>query len=607
MQDRTPPRSIQSIPEGSPVCAEEVTSKSPSPLHSTTTGTTTTPNSFNSSGDHSRPAGPEFRQDSLTNAPHLVPSHNSHRTNVHDENRSEWSCLETSPGGGAVYHSSGGPDYISDTISGQPQQTSAQVPPSYSAALKLLVSNNVAGSIIGRAGATICELQNQSETRIKLSQTGDYYPGTQDRVCLVQGEPDRCKMALRLLLERMHTLQEHQYSQQMAWQMQRQKDVPPAFDFVVRLLVPATCCGMIIGKSGSHIKFLEETTGVCSVRLSPKDAGDGYPVSAMMMQTSERITTITGPNVDSCLQCVYLILQGMVAHSDICRYANMTTSYSRASPDSFFPGARQPMLISLPPSPSRMPQQQISWDPSPAAHPFSPSLAGLRRRIASSPDLSPAVQSQRLGGIATEHQISDRPIAYSEYNEGRIPTVSSFSSLHSAGPPMSGSGMHPLYLIPQANGHMDHHPSLPSHVAQSMSSPDLLALQLDHSLSFGSHQSQGHAARRYPETFVAHPPTMDAPGSFNAHVLIPDSMIGSILGRRGRTLTELESITGTRIRASQRGEFMPGTRSRIVSIRGATAQSVMQAQFMISQRVVLPPTATFMNPDTDQHSTGPPP
>jgi hypothetical protein len=72
-------------------------------------------------------------------------------------------------------------------------------------------------------------------------------------------------------------------------------------------------------------------------------------------------------------------------------------------------------------------------------------------------------------------------------------------------------------------------------------------------------------------------------------------MIGSILGRGGRTLNELQMMSGTRIRISQRGEYMPGTRSRIVGIRGPTAQAVWDVQYMIGQRMVLPPTATAAN------------
>jgi len=102
--------------------------------------------------------------------------------------------------------------------------------------------------------------------------------------------------------------------------------------------------------------------------------------------------------------------------------------------------------------------------------------------------------------------------------------------------------------------------------------------------------------------FAPQTPLMIAPGCFNAQILIPDSMIGSVLGRGGQTLTELQMLSGTRIRISQRGEYMPGTRSRIVTIRGPTAQAVWQAQYMISQRIVLPPTA-YSPPATASHGS----
>jgi KH domain len=84
-------------------------------------------------------------------------------------------------------------------------------PAQYPIGLKILVSNNVAGSIIGRGGQTISEFQMQSKARIKLSQSGEYFPTTQDRVCLIQGEDIiSMKAAIRLLLARMHLLQDHQ-------------------------------------------------------------------------------------------------------------------------------------------------------------------------------------------------------------------------------------------------------------------------------------------------------------------------------------------------------------------------------------------------------------
>lgn len=453
----------------------------------------------------------------------------------------------------------------------------------YPAAMKLLVSNNVAGSVIGRQGQTISELQQKSSTRIKLSQTGDYYPGTQDRVCLVQGDQVNVKTALRLLLERIYMLQENQHSQHMAWQLQQQQKgaEASAFDFVVRLLVPSSSCGMIIGKSGSNIKFLEETTGVTSVRLSPKESGDqGFPTAAIVAATSERVLTVTGPHIESCVTCLQLILDGMVAHPDICRYTNMTTSYSRLmqQPDAMgFPGPHaRPVMVTVPPISPRHVGAGPLWEGHPGhstygtpSHPASVAP----RRITSSPDIHGLAVVQRQDGPVDRLQ--------GGYNQG-IGMPGHFSPIAPVpvdpfNPPVTA-----IPRIPSGEGLM--HPN----VAHSNSAPDLLAYQLEQSM----HISPQPPSPSGVEYMVPVTPTCVGPNQFQAQILIPDSMIGSILGRGGRTLAELHTMTGTRIRISQRGEFLPGTRDRIVSIRGPSAQSIWQVQMMISQRIVLPPTAT---------------
>jgi KH domain len=146
--------------------------------------------------------------------------------------------------------------------------------------------------------------------------------------------------------------------------------------------------------------------------------------------------------------------------------------------------------------------------------------------------------------------------------------------------------------------------------SESAPSPNLLAAQLEQSLVLTQNHAPSASSHfpplqapplppphEYNTNSILTPqaPTMIAPGCFNAQILIPDTVVGSILGRGGRTLTELQMLTGTRIRISQRGEYMPGTRSRIVTVRGPTAPAVWHAQFLMSQRMVLPPTASYSN------------
>lgn len=468
----------------------------------------------------------------------------------------------------------------------------------YPSAIKLLVSNNVAGSIIGRAGQTISELQTDSSARIKLSQTGDYYPGTQDRVCLIQGQIENVKIAVRLLLERFYMLQEQQHSQHLAWQPKPNEPVPLGFDFVVRLLVPSASCGMIIGKSGSNIKHMEEASGVSSVRLSPKESGDPpSPSGAMISGTSERIVTLTGPTMDSCLTCLHIILDGMMAHHEICRYSNMTTSYSRVVIQGAFGGVPTGPIPGRPlfMVPSGATQESAMWEGG-NLYQF-----GTAKRSSSSPDLSGQIPWDQRVTSRISQETSTPPLSRPPHpREALQPYGNSFaegpqSYAHETPPmipspargPPSNANPPPLYLLDQGP------------ISNSFSAPDLVALQQQDTIRINAPPSSGsleytHFAPQLPQ------PT---PPGFTAQVLVPDTLIGSILGRGGRTLNELQMHSNTRIRISQRGEYVPGTRNRIVTIRGPTANSVNLAQYLMSQRMVLPPTATYSPPQSFHPAT----
>lgn len=536
-----------------------------------TTVTTTTPVSGNNSppSDHGANISSEERASRSTNAPppfphpahdpyksaSATPSHFSPRYNP---------FLSTQ----LTSHSAFPPSPSRHHVEEQEQQnfqspySSKYNPLEYSCALKLLVSNNVAGSIIGRSGQTISELQTQSNTRIKLSQAGDFYPGTQDRVCLIQGDdPAHIKLAIRLLVIRLYRLQEQHHTQHLAWQMQKQPGMePPSFEFVLRILIPVASGGMVIGKGGSNIKYLQETTGVV-VRLSPKDTVEqSYP--PIVNNTSERVVTITGIGMQGCLECLYLIFDEMTSHPEMARYSNMTTSYNRLvqEPVTFLATsvrASGAVLLSSPPTPSSPRMEAAPLWQSQQSEMFMPQPESYRR-IQSFPDLT---------GAQLHDSFSADPDFFSE-----------------------ATATSPMYLMAQS----DHRP-----LHTSVSAPDLLASQLEQ-----THLDHHHrpSAASTPGTFAPPParvgpslepqtPMMTHPGCFEASVQIPDSMIGSVLGRAGRTLNELQLLSNTRIKISQRGEYVPGTQNRWVTIRGPTSDCVWQAQFLMSQRMVLPTTA----------------
>ena len=71
-----------------------------------------------------------------------------------------------------------------------------------------------------------------------------------------------------------------------------------------------------------------------------------------------------------------------------------------------------------------------------------------------------------------------------------------------------------------------------------------------------------------------------------AHIqlAVPDHLVGSILGRHGTVINQIQSSTGTRIKISEKGDFIGNTKNRGVRISGSMA-ACQYAAMLISQKV----------------------
>ena len=65
---------------------------------------------------------------------------------------------------------------------------------------------------------------------------------------------------------------------------------------------------------------------------------------------------------------------------------------------------------------------------------------------------------------------------------------------------------------------------------------------------------------------------------------IGDNIVGAILGHGGKSLVEIQRISGANIQISKKGIYVPGTRNRIVTITG-TSNAVSTAQYLIEQQI----------------------
>ncbi|XP_022858671.1 protein BTR1-like isoform X3 [Olea europaea var. sylvestris] len=156
--------------------------------------------------------------------------------------------------------------------------------------LRFLLSNAEAGSIIGKGGSTVNDFQSQSGARIQLSRNFEYFPGTSDRIVMVSGTVGGTLKAVDLILTKL--LDEFYVEDGI--------DVEPQSK--IRLIVPNSSCGGIIGKGGLIIKSLIEDSQA-GIKISPQD--DFRP------GLHDRLVTVTG-TLGGQMRAIELILLKLV-------------------------------------------------------------------------------------------------------------------------------------------------------------------------------------------------------------------------------------------------------------------------------------------------------
>merc|ERR1719313_1132672 len=83
-----------------------------------------------------------------------------------------------------------------------------------------------------------------------------------------------------------------------------------------------------------------------------------------------------------------------------------------------------------------------------------------------------------------------------------------------------------------------------------------------------------------PHTLPAAAPAAEA----TVTVAVPDEYVGAVVGKGGRTVTEMQAVTGVRIKISARDDFMEGTKNRKVMLIGSLDR-IKMAQNLITQKV----------------------
>lgn len=206
--------------------------------------------------------------------------------------------------------------------------------------VKMLVPAYATGSIIGKQGQTISQLQQQTGISIKLSKSKDFYPGTMERVCLIRGQrsvPDEAipkedvgPLAVNNVIQFIiNKVIEFPLPKEMMIQNQNYAERSKQ----VKIIVPNSTAGLIIGKKGTTIKQIMETTNAKIQMTQKPDSRSNMHMQPLL----ERVITICGESKDQLFQAVDMILEKIREdpQSGSCpnlSYQNVTGLIANANP-----------------------------------------------------------------------------------------------------------------------------------------------------------------------------------------------------------------------------------------------------------------------------------
>uniref|UniRef100_A0A4W4FZX1 K Homology domain-containing protein n=1 Tax=Electrophorus electricus TaxID=8005 RepID=A0A4W4FZX1_ELEEL len=144
--------------------------------------------------------------------------------------------------------------------------------------IRLLMHGKEVGSIIGKKGESVKKMREESGARINISEGN-----CPERIITLAGPTTAIFKAFSMIIDKL----EEDISSSMSNSTATSK--PPV---TLRIVVPASQCGSLIGKGGCKIKEIRESTGA-QVQV----AGD------MLPNSTERAITIAGTPL-SIIECV---------------------------------------------------------------------------------------------------------------------------------------------------------------------------------------------------------------------------------------------------------------------------------------------------------------
>ncbi|KAK0164027.1 hypothetical protein PV328_002698 [Microctonus aethiopoides] len=451
--------------------------------------------------------------------------------------------------------------------------------------LKVLVPGVAAGAIIGKGGETIAQLQKDTEARVKMSKARDFYPGTSERVCLITGSVDAIMAVMDFIMEKIREKPDLTAKTTVDFDSGK---ATAERDKQVKILVPNSTAGMIIGKAGNYIKQIKEDSG-SYVQISQK---------AKDLSLQERCITVIGekdnnrnallmilakiaddPQSGTCLNVSYADVSGPVAN-----YNPTGSPYAQAPPTT--PTYTTPAglnTVSLLNGAGLSLNLNLGAAITGGTAPVTTQLLEHIKLNLRSTGFSEAAATEILTSIATlsKYNILGMGIGMPSsvsYLGNPIDSATSANGSNNNGGVFGPIGTVPTLgsTSPTPRNALDRYETFDPFRQNNATAAGAIHLNNN---SFGLGTNQLSLVSKSPTQVDA-----NSKETKKVDVEIAEVIVGAILGPGGRSLVEIQQLSGANIQISKKGMFAPGTRNRIVTITGFP-NAIGTAQYLIEQRI----------------------
>ncbi|XP_076175410.1 poly(rC)-binding protein mub isoform X1 [Ptiloglossa arizonensis] len=441
-------------------------------------------------------------------------------------------------------------DFVMDGMDAKPAMNDD---PSVTLTIRLIMQGKEVGSIIGKKGEIVKRFREESGAKINISDGS-----CPERIVTVTGPTNSIFKAFTLICKKF----EEWCSQFNDIQGGVGVPRPP---ITLRLIVPASQCGSLIGKGGSKIKEIREVTGA-SIQVA----------SEMLPNSTERAVTISGTS-EAITQCIYHICCVMLESPP----KGATIPY-RPKPQVGGPvilaGGQAYTIQGNYAVPAHSDVSTVLPLPAPGAGPTPPSLNTqtlTTSPFAAHPSSSAFAASHGHPLLSTAHLTTPHhPLHPSPLH----------ASVAGLADPLLKSGhlqaaLPPAHLVADAMGKLGSNPlaglaalglgGLATPANTGGLNPAALAALA------GSQLRTSNTNRQQP-----------AANNQTHEMTVPNELIGCIIGKGGTKIAEIRQISGAMIRISNCEEREGGATDRTITITG-NPDAVALAQYLINMSVEL--------------------